>query len=56
MADTTDNSATGGLLVVLGIIIALVVGYFLYKQGTFGHTGPSINVEMPSTPATGTRP
>lgn len=49
MADESSSSATGGLLVVLGIIIALVIGAFLYKQGMLGgNSGPEINVQLPS--------
>lgn len=45
-----DNSATGGLLVILGIILTLAVGFFLYKQGAFGghSSGPEIKVELPT--------
>lgn len=49
MADETSASATGGLLVILGIVLALVVGFVLYKQGLFGpSSGPTINVEIPA--------
>lgn len=49
MAEDSSSSATGGLLVVLGIVIALVVGFVLYKQGFLGgHSGPDITVQLPS--------
>lgn len=45
-----DNSATGGMLVILGLLIALGIGFFLYKGGFFGggHSGPEIKVELPA--------
>jgi len=49
MADESSASATGGLLVILGIVVALVVGFVLYQQGVFGSgSGPTINVELPA--------
>lgn len=47
MAD--DSAATGGLLVIIGILVALGIGFVLYKQGFLGgHSGPEIKVELPS--------
>lgn len=43
-----SSSATGGLLVVLGIIVALGAGYLIMQSGGFGHSGPSIKVEAPN--------
>ncbi len=50
MAEDSSSSATGGLLVVLGIIVALVVGFIMYKQGFLDSrpSGPSITVEVPA--------
>lgn len=52
MAD--DSSAgTGGLLVVLGIVVALVIGFVLWNQGMIGGHEPdtNINVELPTPSA-----
>lgn len=47
MADSS-SSATGGLLVILGIVVVLAIGIFLMKGDMFGRTsGPSINIEAP---------
>ena len=44
-----DNSATGGMLVILGIVVALAIGIFLFKGGVFdNHSGPEIKVELPT--------
>lgn len=48
MAQDSSSSATGGLLVILGIVLALVVGFVLYQQGFLGdRSGPSVTVELP---------
>lgn len=45
-----SSSATGGMLVIMGILLALLVGFILYKQGLLGArpAGPSITVEVPA--------
>ena len=46
MAD--DSAASGGLLVILGILFALGIGFLAFKQGIFGGTSaPSIKIELP---------
>ncbi|MDB5478106.1 MAG: hypothetical protein JWM96_601 [Alphaproteobacteria bacterium] len=45
-----DNSATGGMLVILGIVVALGLVYFAYTQGMFGGK-TDINVNMPNVEA-----
>lgn len=42
-----DNTATGGLLVVLGIVVALGAGVFLYNQGIFGDQKADIEIDLP---------
>lgn len=48
-----DNSATGGLLVVLGILVAIGLGLLFFKSGVFGShsSGTEIKVEMPKVDA-----
>lgn len=44
-----DNSATGGMLVILGIVVAIGLGIFFFRGDLPGHSsGPSVNVELPS--------
>lgn len=31
-----DNSTAGALLVILGILVAIVIGFFIFNQGYFG--------------------
>ena len=50
MADTSSSTATGGMLVVLGILIALGVGVFLYKEGMIGKSS-EIKINMPKIEA-----
>lgn len=61
--NTADATATGGLLVVLGIIVALAAAYFLFGMQTTDSASPvpSISADVPNmgegtagTPATGT--
>ena len=54
MATNTDSAASGGLLVVLGIIVALGAVYFFAHGGTSGPKGPdiSIHADVPAAPAT----
>jgi hypothetical protein len=47
MATTnTDSAASGGLLVVLGIVVALGIGVFLFSYVGTSHRGTDINVQM----------
>ena len=47
MADG-DNAATGGVLVILGIVVAIGLGIFFFKGDMFSHSsGPSVNIELP---------
>ncbi len=46
--NNSDSAATGGLLVVLGIIVALAAAYFLFGMPK---NGGDIKVEMPSIEA-----
>ncbi|MBN8530734.1 MAG: hypothetical protein J0L97_02580 [Alphaproteobacteria bacterium] len=52
-----DNAATGGMLVILGIVLAIGIAILLYKGNILGgerSSGPSVNVEVsrPEAPAT----
>ena len=48
MAD--DSAASGGLLVVLGIVVAVGLGIFFFRGDHHISTpsAPSVNVEVPS--------
>lgn len=46
--NNSDSAATGGLLVVLGIIVALAAAYFLFGMSK---NSAEIKVEMPSVEA-----
>ena len=58
MATTTDNDSavSGGLLVILGIIVALGIGYaFYHYRGVSSAPDMNINVSGPAaTPSTPT--
>lgn len=64
--DTGDSATTGGLLVILGIIVALAIGYFVFGLNrvamnsddadsiTIETTVPPPTIEMaPATQSTG---
>jgi hypothetical protein len=42
-----DNAATGGVMVILGIILAVAIGFFLFKSGAIGNSQPDVSIEMP---------
>lgn len=44
MASDGNSATSGGLLVILGIVVALGAVY-IYSQ--YGHSGPSITVNVP---------
>jgi hypothetical protein len=46
MADETDSAISGGMLVVLGIIVAVIVGVFFYNYSHRSTTDVSI-IEVP---------
>jgi len=45
-----DSAASGGLLVVLGIVVALGAVYFFYTQYSGHPSGPNVTVNVPETP------
>lgn len=47
MADNSSSAMSGGLLVILGIIVALALGYFFY-HGRMNDTA-TISVTVPNT-------
>lgn len=57
MATDTDSAASGGLLVILGIVVAGIAGYFFFlHNGGVGRNTTDINIRAevpaPSAPTT----
>lgn len=50
MADNTDSTATGGLMVILGIIVAIAAIYFFFGMKDHNST-PDVSISVPHVEA-----
>jgi len=52
MATTEGNdAASGGLLVIAGILVAVLIGYFVLKGTGALDNDPSISINVPNGPS-----
>jgi hypothetical protein len=48
MADEAGSAMSGGLLVILGILVAVGLGIFFFGGKMGGGSGPSVSVSVPA--------
>ena len=51
MADGDSSATSGGLLVILGIVVAVALGYFIFNGnlgGASAPSAPSVSVNLPA--------
>lgn len=43
-----EQDSSAGIVAIIAILAVLLVGFFLYNQGYFGHNSTDVNINLPN--------